>query len=292
MINYKSKQNRNLNGKKYSKEEYSAYKEKERNDVYALVDEAVSKLVDSSDEFKAYLDTQSKFDRYSVANALLIKEQYPNAIQLRDYKEWGESGVQVKRGANSISILEPIEYTRKDGSSCVTYKVKKMFDVSQTNSHYRMTKSVNRDATKLVKALLETSNIDYQAIEHIPDDRAAFFDTESATLYIKVGVGDATKLFQEVARELSLAEIFFNCDRFNRTDAQFSADCASYMICKKYGVDVKGIDVDKTPLRWKVMEHKDIREELTMARDSLNELNTKLYFELNKDRGSREQQER
>jgi ribosomal protein L14 len=294
MANYKSKQSRKFesqnNGKKYSKEEYSAIKDKERNEAYALADSAISKLIDSPENLKAYLDTQSRFDRYSVTNALLIMEQYPNAIQLKDYNEWSEAGSQVKRGAKSISILEPVEYTRKDGSTGITYNVKKVFDVSQTNARYHQPTVINRDPTKLVKALLETTNVDYQIAQTTPDDRAAYFDNNANILYVKEGVGDGTKLFQAIAQELSLAEIYFNSDTFVRSEALFSAQCASYMICHKYGVDTKGIDINKTPLHWKAMENKNIRSELTMARDSLNEISTKLYFELNKDKSPREQE--
>lgn len=294
MANYKTQQSRKSKtyGKTYSKEEYAQHKEQERNEAYAMADDAISKLVDNPEHLMAYLNTQARFDRYSVTNALLITAQNPNAVQLKDYKEWSDTGVQVKRGAKSISILEPVEFNRKDGSTGVTYNVKKVFDVSQTSSHYRQPPTVKRDPTQLVKALLETSNVEYQTAENTPDDRAAFFDTETSTLYIKEGVGDGTKLFQEVACELAIAEIYFNSEEFSRVEAQFPAQCASYMICQKYGVDTKGIDVAKTPLHWKAMNNQDIRSELTMARDSLNEISTKLYFELNKDKAPREQDAR
>lgn len=294
MANYKTQQSRKskTNGKTYSKEEYAQHKEQERNEAYAMADDAISKLVDNPEHLMAYLDTQARFDRYSVTNALLITAQNPNAVQLKDYKEWSDTGAQVKRGAKSISILEPVEFNRKDGSTGVTYNVKKVFDVSQTSYHYRQPPTVKRDPTQLVKALLETSNVEYQTAENTPDDRAAFFDTETSTLYIKEGVGDGTKLFQEVASELAIAEIYFNSEEFSRVEAQFPAQCASYMICQKYGVDTKGIDVAKTPLHWKAMKNQDIRSELTMARDSLNEISTRLYFELNKDKAPREQDAR
>lgn len=294
MANYKTQQSRKSKtyGKTYSKEEYAQHKEQERNEAYAMADDAISKLVDNPEHLMAYLDTQARFDRYSVTNALLITAQNPNAVQLKDYKEWSDTGAQVKRGAKSISILEPVEFNRKDGSTGVIYNVKKVFDVSQTSSHYRQPPTVKRDPTQLVKALLETSNVEYQTAENTPDDRAAYFDTETSTLYIKEGVGDGTKLFQEVACELAIAEIYFNSEEFSRVEAQFPAQCASYMICQKYGVDTKGIDVAKTPLHWKAMKNQDIRSELTMARDSLNEISTKLYFELNKDKAPREQDAR
>ena len=41
--------------------------------------------------------------------------------------------MKITKGAKSISILEPVEYTRADGSPGISYNVKKVFDVTQTN---------------------------------------------------------------------------------------------------------------------------------------------------------------
>ena len=68
-----------------------------------------------------------------AANALLIYSQYPQATQLKDFDDWGKDNVKITKGAKSISILEPVEYTRADGSPGISYNVKKVFDVTQTN---------------------------------------------------------------------------------------------------------------------------------------------------------------
>ena len=41
--------------------------------------------------------------------------------------------MKIQKGAKSISILEPVEYAKKDGTTGISYNVKKVFDVSQTN---------------------------------------------------------------------------------------------------------------------------------------------------------------
>ena len=55
-----------------SKEEYAEKKRAEKDGVYQLADEAVKEIVSSPEKFKAFLDTQSRLDRYSAVNALLI----------------------------------------------------------------------------------------------------------------------------------------------------------------------------------------------------------------------------
>lgn len=52
--------------------------------------------------------------------------------------DWQEDGVKVSKGAKSLSILEPVEYAKKDGSTGIAYNVKKVFDVSQTTAEDRL----------------------------------------------------------------------------------------------------------------------------------------------------------
>ena len=68
------------------------------------------------EKFRAFLDTQARLDRYSAANALLIYTQYPQATQLKDFNDWAEEKVSISKGAKSISILEPVEYAKNDGT--------------------------------------------------------------------------------------------------------------------------------------------------------------------------------
>ena len=186
-----------------------------------------------------YLDTQARLDRYSVANTVLIMQQLPEATQLKDYKDWSETGVTVKRGSKSLMILEPKEYSRENGSVGISYNVKRVFDISQTNARRRNAPTVNNDPAKIVAAMLETSQIDYEISDKIPiENAAAYYEPESNMLLVRENVGDATKLFQAVAQELSLAEIAYNSDSYSRSEALYPAKCAAYMLCRKYGVDL------------------------------------------------------
>lgn len=121
------------NQPRLSKEEYAEKKRAEKEKVYQMIDDAAREIVSDPEKFKSFLDTQSRMDRYSAANALLIYSQYPQATQLKDFDDWGKDNVKITKGAKSISILEPVEYTRADGSPGISYNVKKVFDVTQTN---------------------------------------------------------------------------------------------------------------------------------------------------------------
>ena len=99
----------------FNKDEWAARKQQERADAYALIDRAAEDAAKDGGVFQGYLDVQSRFDRYSVGNALLITIQMPEATRLADYNGWKDNNVYVKKGATGITILEPgDEYTRED----------------------------------------------------------------------------------------------------------------------------------------------------------------------------------
>ena len=134
----------------FDKEKWAADKKQEREKVFALINVAAEKLTVNDDALKAYLDVQSRFDRYSVGNALLISEQMPEATKLADFDTWKKDGVFIEEGSTAITILEPgKEYKKEDGGTSVFWNVKKVFDVSQTNARQE-TPKVSLDALERI----------------------------------------------------------------------------------------------------------------------------------------------
>ena len=122
----------NLNDQPFDKDAWAEKKQAERQAVYEMADTAAAEVCADGEKFRAYLDTQTRFDRYSVTNALLILAQMPEATQLKDFDGWKDAGASIKRQQKGISILEPgEEYTREDGTIGTSYNVKKVFDISQ-----------------------------------------------------------------------------------------------------------------------------------------------------------------
>ena len=68
-----------------SKEEYAEKMKAEKEAVYQMSDDAAKAIVSDPEKFKAFLDTQSRLDRYSAVNALLIFKQLPEASQLKNF---------------------------------------------------------------------------------------------------------------------------------------------------------------------------------------------------------------
>ena len=269
------------NQPKLSKEEYAEKKKAEKERVYQMVDDTAMQIVSDPEMFRAFLDTQSRMDRYSAANALLIFNQLPEATQLKDFDDWGKDNVKIVKGAKSISILEPVEYARQDGTTGISYNVKKMFDVSQTNGRQTPAVSVNRDPKALITTMLDACPVEVEATNELPyPNMAAFYNNEKQTLYVKRNVGDSVAVAQCVAQELGHAQLSINSDTYSRRDMGFQAVCIGYMLCKKYGVDTQNFAIDRIPENLKEKEPKEIRAELSKTRNAMSEINSRISEEL------------
>lgn len=112
-----------------------------------------------SERYAEYLQTMSRFHRYSVNNVMLIYAQKPDATRVAGFNKWRDQfGRYVKRGEKGIQIIAPAPITKKvdeikrdpetnapmldkDGNAIMEekivkipmFKVVSVFDVSQTD---------------------------------------------------------------------------------------------------------------------------------------------------------------
>ena len=275
-------------------EQWAEKKQQEKDAVYKLIDDTAVEVTSSPDKFKAFLDTQARMDRYSAANALLIYKQIPEATQLKDFDDWTKEGVKINKGSMSISILEPVEYTKKDGTPGVSYNVKKVFDVSQTNGKRIPAPTLNRDPQKLVPMMLDSAPVAIETVDELPyDNMGALYDNDNQAILVKRGIGDSVAIYQCVAQELGHAQLAVNSEAYSRKDCGFDAVCVGYMLCKKYGVDTQNFNIANLD-SFKNKEPKAIRAELTKVRGAMNEIHSRVSDEMyrksqekSKDRGAR-----
>ena len=242
------------------------------------MDKTADEIKTDINKYKQYLDVQGRFDKYSVGNALVISATYPNATQIKEFDDWKESGAFIKKGANGIKILEPGDsYTRSDGSSAISYNVKKMFDISQTTSTQKP-RTINYDDRVKLTALLKDCPVDIKAVDEIPNsDKVALWNKEDNVLYVKRG-GETPTIFKQLAKELTRSAL----EETGNTELDnFKCESTSYMLCKKYGIDVSDININTIPEAFKNMSASEVRNELTSMRSNMEDINTRMsaYFE-------------
>ncbi len=102
--------------------------------------------VQESDEYRSYLDTVSRFHKYSVSNTMLIWVQCHNATHVAGFHTWLSLGRHVRKGEKGIRIFAPMPY-RKTVSTFdekteefeeheigqIRFRAVSVFDISQTD---------------------------------------------------------------------------------------------------------------------------------------------------------------
>ncbi len=143
-----------------------------------------------SGAFQQYLDVQSRFDRYTANNALLIMAQNPEAQKLGDYGYWKDQGAYVKRTErkNPVLILEPgKEFEQEDGSTGTYYSAKKLYDISQATMRDKTQPQEEVDSKQLIRVLVSSPPVDIVAAapDQMPEDKGAIFEQEDNCIYVR-----------------------------------------------------------------------------------------------------------
>ena len=75
--------------------------------IRALAKKQLQAVTESSDRWKAFLQTAAIAYNYSFPNQLLIHEQSPTATAVADIAYWNNNaGRWVKRGAHGIAVFD------------------------------------------------------------------------------------------------------------------------------------------------------------------------------------------
>lgn len=268
----------------FDKEAWKQQKQEQREMVYAMIDDTAQTVARDGAAFQKYLDVQSRFDRYSVANALLILAQKPDATRIADFDTWKEQGAFIRKKETGFYILEPgEEYRREDGTVGISYNPKKMFDISQTgNSRKRETPTYPDDRIR-IKALMDHAPVPIRISDTLPEGTNALYRPEAREIQIRKGM-DAGNIFRSLSQELAHAEMDKGDGSYSRSDHAFHAYCVSYILCKQYGVDTNGYRFDRAPQMLEGMDPQEIRTELSVIRETAVEISGRMNRMLSQQR--------
>ena len=247
-------------------------KEKKRAELEALYDavnEETLMIAEDQEKFSAYLRVQARFNRYTVTNAILLLHQFPDAQKLKTFEGWKRDGASVKRGEKSISILEPYSYTKADGSMGKGFRIKKLFDISQTDlRQIPSTLFYGVSSRSLLRALLEASPVEIEATYDLDNGQGAVFDTEKQKVYIRRKL-EPDDFFRAAAG--SIAEAQLAEQGSSQDELESKAKATAFMLCVKYGID-PGSFRAKMPGATARMEIKEIKAELSEIRKTFTSI--------------------
>ena len=268
--------------------------EKHRTEAYATLDKIFGEFSEGTGSMEAYLDVQSRFPFHSARNALLIEAKCPHAERIHDEKGWKDMGVTVLEEEKRlpIIILEPGKaYRREDGSVGQNFYAKEVYDISQTTARDEAQPQVSYDDRLLLKGLIASSPVPIRAVEELPQGRGAVCDPEQNAILVKRGM-DAPDIFRCVSLEAANVQLAQSHEGYSREAEGYKAYAVSYMLCQRYGVDVKGYDISRLD---GVLQGQDPREEvpaaLTDMRDTFKEMNGRMARAMGLTRTSRQKEQ-
>lgn len=268
--------------------------EKHRKEAYATLDKIFGEFSEGTGSMEAYLDVQSRFPFHSARNALLIEAKCPHAERIHDEKGWKDMGVTVLEEEKRlpIIILEPGKaYRREDGSVGQNFYAKEVFDISQTTARDEAHPQVSYDDRLLLKGLIASSPVPIRAVEELPQGRGAVYDPEQNAILVKKGM-DAPDIFRCVSLEAANVQLAQSHEGYSREAEGYKAYAVSYMLCQRYGVDVKGYDISRLD---GVLQGQDPKEEvpaaLTDMRDTFKEMNGRMARAMGLTRASRQKEQ-
>ena len=265
-----------------------------RENAYATLDAMFQEFSEGKGDMGAYLDVQSRFDRYSARNALLIMKKFPQAQKVGDWSYWRDQGAEVRRSErrNPIIILEPgKEYTREDGSTGQFYNAKEVYDISQTTARDSTKPQVSLDDRLIIKALIYKSPVPIRPVEQLPDaGLGAMYDPEQDAILVKKGM-EAPDIFRCVSLALAHVELEAANPDYSRSEEGYKAYCVSYMLCKKYGIDTRGYDVSALNDVFTGRDPKEIGGELSEIKEAASSINFRMAKVLEQSRTPRHQEQ-
>ena len=197
--------------------------------------EAGIKELFESDKYKSYLQTMSRFHKYSLNNTMLISMQKPDATLVAGFNKWRDGFSRyVKKGEKGIKIIAPTPYKVKeerekldpqtkapilDASGKVQteeveiqipmFRVVSVFDVSQTEGEPLPTLASNLTGNVeqfevFMEAVKRTAPVPIE-IKPMSEDTDGYYHIEDKRIAIREGMSEVQTIsaaIHEVAHSL------------------------------------------------------------------------------------------
>lgn len=193
-----------MSEKKLTREEYAKKMQEKRKELHELSNKEAAAIGKDQDRFLSFLDLHSRLN-YTMNNSLLIHAVKPDATAIKDFARWEKEGSHVMKSSKGIQIMEPDgTYLKKDGTPATRYRIKTVFDVSQTNA--------------------EPEEVRYD----LRDVRDALIFGEEAE-YEGMSLSDCIDLA---------------CITEGEANDDFVISCARYLLKKRYGLEPNVFDQD------------------------------------------------
>ena len=216
----------------------------ERDHLLDTLAEGIEALT-NSDRWRAHLEVQGRFHRYSFNNALLIGVQDPAATRVAGYATWKKLGRSVVKGERAIWILAPMVGRRTrdaDGEErrpLYGFRPVAVFDVAQTEGDPlpEICRNLEGEApTAWFIALRSRAEQLGYSVESVEIPGTTNGDCTYGMRRIRVeSRNHPAQQVKTLAHEL--AHAFLHEGVADRALAELEAESTAFMVCRRLGLD-------------------------------------------------------
>ena len=237
-----------------------------RDEALKRSDDALKELSEALKQGKSealvrYLDSLSKFHRYSFSNCMLIAIQKPDATLVAGFRRWKQLGRYVRKGESGIAIIAPLvsrktsaEEAHDDGEENDAtqprvlrgFRVVHVFDLSQTDGKElpSLGSILGDPGEKLfrIEELIHSKGIGLAFAESLG---GALGRSEGGKITILSKLSPA-EMFATLVHELA-HELLHRGDRRKDTTKvirETEAEAVAYVVSKAAGLDVSNKSAD------------------------------------------------
>jgi len=258
----------------------------ERNELLKEVEERIMELASETEDFrktdffKSYLDSMSKFWKYSYHNQLLIYFAMPKATQVAGFHTWNELGRKVKKGSKAIKILAPYKKTikvvnpetlKEEEKGITLFFPVSVFDVSDTEGRPlpEIDVTIEGDSYgEFLSALLsfcKENGIEVD-FKHFGVNGLYGYSTGGQIMIAKTESinTQVNTLIHEIAHEL----LHKNMEGLSRQQKEIQAEGTAYVVTKHFGLENKSFNY----LALYDADHKKIMDNLKAIADASKEI--------------------
>ena len=289
-------------------------KKEELKNTMDMLEKGV-KEVFTSEKYKEYLDTMSKFHNYSVKNILWLQMQNPNAMRIAGMKTWNSLGRKITKGEKSLSILAPYKhkkememdklnpktntaYVDKGGNPIrekqkvewISFKAVPVFDISQTNGKELPTlinelKGNVNNYEHMKSSLVEVAKIPVE-FENIENGSKGYYHLVENRIAIKEGMSEEQTIktiIHETAHS-RLHSLDKQKDTPERDSEEIEAESVAFVVSKHFGIDTDDYSFGYVASWSKDKDLKQLESSLKTIQKEANSLISEVEEKLSNDK--------
>jgi antirestriction protein ArdC len=228
----------------------------QRPEAFAKLEQALE-LACTAGGWRAYLQTQARFYRYSFRNTLMILTQYPTASRVAGFHDWLKLSRHVKKGEKGITILAPLKFSEVDQDTGETkagvkgFKAVYVFDIAQTDGEplperpqVTITNGPSLEAQTLTECLTESlkrEGIPVLYFDLEPGHHGSF-NRRTRTITLSTALGDVQRL-STLVHETAHARLHAHPQPIPLEDREqaralreFEAESVAFVVLEHYGL--------------------------------------------------------